>query len=38
LKPLQWFGVVFVFIGLLIDHKYGKEIKEKKVKTGGKEI
>ncbi len=30
LQPLQWIGVIFVFIGLLADHKYGKEVKKVK--------
>lgn len=25
----QWIGVILVFTGLCIDHKYGKEIKKK---------
>lgn len=29
LNPIQWLGVIAVFAGLLIDHKYGKEIKKK---------
>jgi UDP-galactose transporter B1 len=30
MSPKQWLGSVLVFVGLAIDSKYGKEIRENK--------